>query len=231
MFSRIEASLVKVLQENVKSVPKDNIYPRKPDLKKGQNLPAISVINMDFNIKEIGIGGSTSPNKQLRDIFSGDGKKTEFTLTKKPLRPIINVEHPLSKKKKEMTDYTVNYEKGSILFRSPPQKDKDNILIEYFLPVETKGLKFDLKYFLQIWTNDKAQRDAITIEVIETLLREESSLIKQGIFIKPISGSNSPLNEGVPEGVYVKTLEYSVETELQVEIPLPRVEKIEIQKT
>jgi hypothetical protein len=231
MFGIIETSIVKILQENIKSVPKDNIQSMKPDLKIGKNLPAISVVNMDFKIEEIGIGGSTGPNKQLQDIFSGDGKKTKFTLTKKPLRPITKVEHPLGKQKKESDDYIVDYGKGSITFHSPPQEGKDNILIKYLLPFETKGLKFDMKYFLQIWTHDKAQRDSITIDVIKTLLKEASTLVQQGILIKPIRGSNYSLGEEIPEGVYIKTLEYSVKTELNVEIPFPRVEKIEIQKT
>ena len=230
MFSRIETAIIKILQDNVKSVPKDNIRAKKPDFKVEKNLPAISFTNVDFNVEEIGIGGSTGPNKEgLQDVFSGDGKKREFTLAKKPLRPITKVEHPTGKEKKENTDYTVDYGKGMITFRSPPQKGRNNILIKYLPPAETKGLKFNLKYHLETWARDESQRDTITIDVIKTLLKEGSALVKQGIFIKPIKGFNVHEDE-VPAGVYGRTLEYLVETELQVEIPLPRIEEIEVQK-
>jgi hypothetical protein len=231
MFSRIETAIVKVLQDNLKSVPKDNIRATKPDLNVEKNLPAISLTNVDFDIKEIGIGGSIGANEEgLQDVFSGDGKKREFTLTKKPLRPITKVEHPLGKQKKESDDYTVDYGKGIIAFRSPPEKGRNNILIKYLPPAETKGLKFNLKYHLEIWARDEGQRDAITIEVIKTLLKEGSPLVRQGITIRPIKGFNVPPDEEVPKGVYGKTLEYLIETELQVEIPLPRIERIEVQK-
>jgi hypothetical protein len=230
MFSRIETAIVKVLQDNVKSVPKDNIRAKKPDPKVAKNLPAISFTNVDFNVEEIGIGGSTGPNKEgLQDIFSGNGQKREFTLINKPLRPITKVEHPSGKEKKENTDYTVDYGKGIITFRSPPEKGRNNILIKYLPPAETKGLKFNLKYHLETWAKDESQRDTITIDVIKTLLKEGSALVKQGIFIKPIKGFNVNADE-VPAGVYGKTLEYLVETELQVEISLPRIEEIEVRK-
>jgi len=231
MFSRIETAIIKVLQDNLKSVTKDNIRAKKPDLNVEKNLPVISLTNVDFDIEEVGIGGSTGTSREgLQDIFSGDGKKREFTLTKKPLRPITKAEHPLGERKRETDDYTVDYEKGIITFRSPPEKGRNNILIKYLPPAEIMGLNFDLKYHLNIWARDEAQRDAITIDVIKTLLKEGGALGRQGIFIRPIKGFSVSSTEEVPKGVYGKTLEYLIETELQVEIPVPRIEKIEVQK-
>jgi hypothetical protein len=232
MFSRIETAIVKLLQDNLK-IPKDNIRAGKLDLKIEKNLPAVTLTVVDFNISEIGIGGSTeSRSEGLQDKFSGNGENREFTLTRKPLRPITKVEHPISTEKKEETDYTVDYENGVITFISPPQKGKDNILVKYLPPSETRGLRFDLKYYLETWARDEQQTNVIAVEIIETLLREGSSLARQGIFIRPVRGFNVPPNENVPEGVYGMTLEYSAETELQVEIPVPRIERtlIEVRK-
>ena len=230
MFSRIETTIIKVLQDNLKSVPKDNIRTKKPDLKTEKNLPAISVSNVDFDIEEVGIGGSIGPSEEQQDTFSGDGKRREFNLTKKPLRPVAKVEHPLGKVKREINGYTVDYEKGIVTFRSPPEKGMNNILIRYLQPAEVKGLKFDLKYHLGIWARDEERRDTITVDVIKALLKEEGSLGRQGILVKPIKGLNVPAGEEVPEGVYGKTLEYRVEAELHLKIPLPRIERIEVQK-
>lgn len=228
MFKKIETAIIKVLQENLKTVPKDNIGVKKSKL--GENLPAISLTNHDFEVKDVGVGRSIGgEGRELQDTFSGDGKTKEFTLKEKPLRPTIAVEHPPGRRLTE-AEYSVDYEKGVVTFHSPPEKSKENISVKYLKPAEIKGLRLNLRYHLNVWAGDEAQRDAITLEVIETLLREEDTLNRQGISIKPSKGFNTPPNKDLPREIHGKTIEYLIEADLQVEIPLPRMEKIELKR-
>lgn len=229
MFTKIENEIIRVLRDHLKDVPKDNITSEKTEL--GESLPVISLTNVDFEVKEVGFGGSIGgKDRELQDTFSGDGETREFTLKVKPLRPIITVEQPPGNKLKE-DDYEVDYKKGTIIFYSPPIKAEDNILIRYLKPTETKSIRFNLRYHLKIRAEDKTQRDSITVKAMEILLREEDSFNRKGIYLKPVKGYDTPPNENIHEDVYGKTIEYLVESTLQVEIPRPRIEKIELQRT
>jgi hypothetical protein len=224
MFSKIETAIINVLRDNLKSVSKDNIGIKEP---KPKNLPSITLTNEDFEIKEVGIGRSIGgEGRETQETFSGDGKKTEFTFTEKPVKPFIGVEYPAGKRLDER-NYKVDFEKNLIIFQSPPAKEKDNILVRYNKPIEVKTLKFNLRYHLNVWAEDGAQRDEIAVEVIETLLRNEELLSQQGIGISPVKGFNIPPDDG-KGNMYGKTLEYLVETDLQVPTAVPRIEKIEI---
>lgn len=223
MFSKVEEAIISTLKNNVKTVPKENIGVKRIKL---DSLPAISLSNVDFEAKEVGLGRTVGGVEQ-QETFSGDARTTSFPLKLKPLKPIISIEYPLGSKLKE-DNYTVDYEKGILTFPSPPKKAKENIMVKYLKPTEMKGLRFNLRYNLNVWAKDETQRDSITIEVMETLLREEDPFNKEDITIKPIKGYNTPPNEEVPRGIQGKTLEYLVESGLQVEVPTPRMEKIEI---
>ena len=228
MFNKIETAIIKVLQDHLNAVPKENIGVKKPEL--SGSLPAISLTNIDYEIKDVDVGRSISrQGKEIQDTFNGDGKRKEFALTEKPLRPLIHVEHPREKKLRE-DDYDVDYEKAVVIFYSPPKRGKDNIVITYNKPTEIKGLKFNLRYHLNVWAEDESQRDAVTMKVIEILLREEDALNRQGIFVKPVKGFNIAPSENVPEEIYGKTTEYLIETDLQIEVPRPRIEKVEVQQ-
>jgi hypothetical protein len=226
MFNKVETTIIKILQDHLQTVPKKNID-TKPDFKR---LPAISVSNVNFEIDEVGLGRSIGGvGREATDVFNGDSKNREFTLTEKPLKPILSIEHPIKKRLRE-SDYFIDYEKGVIVFQTPPSKGDQNVSVKYLKPFDTKGLKLNITYHVNIWAKDENQRDEITVETIKTLLREEDTLTQQGISIKPIKGFNILNGEDIPKGVYGKTLEYEVKTDLHVEIPLPRIEKIEIQQ-
>jgi hypothetical protein len=228
MFNRIESAIIKVLQDNLKVVPKENIGTKKPDFQADKNLPAISLNNIDFEIEEVGIGRVIGEeDRELQETFSGDGKKREFTLAEKQPGQLIAVEYPPGKRLKEGEDFTFDYESSMITLHATPPKSENNIVVRYLRPAKIKGFKFNLRFYLNVWATDEAQRDSITTKVVEILLREEESLNQQEIFIKPVKGFNI-LDGEVPEGVYGKTIEYIVKTELQVETPVPRIEKIEI---
>ena len=230
MFNKIENAIIKVLQENLKVVPKDNIGTKKNDFQADKNLPAISLNNIDFDIEEVGIGRFIGEEDvELQETFSGDGKKRGFTLAEKTIGQLIAVEHPPGRRLKERDDFTVNYESSMIKLHATPPKGENNIVVRYLKPTQIKGLKFNLRYHLNVWATDEAQRNSITTKVVGILLREEESLNQQEIFITPIKGFNISDRE-VPKGVYGKTIEYIVKTELQVETPIPRIEKIEVQR-
>ncbi|NIN52766.1 MAG: hypothetical protein GTO23_06340, partial [Nitrososphaeria archaeon] len=74
MFNKIESALIKVLKEQLKSVPEGNIDIKKP--KSGGKLPAISVANVAFEVKDVGVGSSIGgENAQAHEKFSGDGER------------------------------------------------------------------------------------------------------------------------------------------------------------
>ncbi|MBS7654099.1 hypothetical protein KEJ43_03390 [Candidatus Bathyarchaeota archaeon] len=203
---------------------------KKPDLNVKENLPAISIANIDFKVEEVGIGRSfTAKNNEVKEYFSGDGEKVNFILAKKPLKPTLIVEYPPGERRMENTDYIIDYEGGSVNFRSPPEKGSNNVLIRYLAPAEIKSVKLIMKYHIDVWSKDESQRDKITFDIIRTLLRGEEEFDLKGIIIKPIGGFNIPANE-VPKEVYGKTIECLVETYLQVETLLPRIEKIEMSR-
>jgi len=228
MFSKIEDAIITALRENLGAVLKENISTKKPDFGVKGNLPAVSIGNVDFKIDEVGIGRSVdTTDKETHESFSGDGERKSFTLSTKPLRPILSVEHPAGIRRKENVDYVVDYGNGMITFQSPPEEGSENVMIKYLLPLETRGVKFNLRYHITVWSRDEVQRGKLTVDVIKTLLKEEEAFNSKGIFIKPLKGFNCSLDEA-PEGIYGKTVECLAEAYLQVEIPLPRIEKIEI---
>lgn len=227
MFNRIESAIIEVLKEQLKSVPEGNIDIKKP--KPGGKLPAISVANVAFDVKEVGVGSSIGgENARAHEKFNGDGERTEFILSEKPVRPLIAVEHPSGSRLNE-ADYTVDYGRGAVMFRTPPKKGEDNVSVKYLKPFEVKGMKLDLVYHIDVWAGNEAQRDAITVEVMEAILREETSLNQKGVYPKPVKGFNTSLDEG-SENVFGKTLEYLIEADLRVEVPHPRMERIDIKR-
>jgi len=226
MFNKVETAIIKILQDHIQTVSKKNID-TKPNFK---SLPSMSISNVNFEIDEVGLGRSIGGvGREAQDVFNGDGKNREFTLTEKPLKPIISIEHPIKKRLRE-SDYLIDYETGVVVFQSPPSKGDQNVSVKYLKPFDTKGLKLNITYHVNIWAKDENQRDEITVETIKTFLREEDTLAQQGVSLKPIRGFNIPKGEDVSKDVYGKTLECKVETDLHVEIPLPRIEKVEIQQ-
>lgn len=227
MFKKIESAIIEVLKEQLESVPKGNIDTKKTKL--GEKLPAISIVNVSFDVKDVGVGSSiVGENAQAQEKFSGDGERKEFILSEKPVRPLVMVEYASGSRFNE-ADYTVDYGKGAVTFRTPPKKGEDNISVKYLKPFEVKGLRLDLTYHIHVWAGDEAQRDEIAVEVLEALLREETSLDQQGVCLKLVKGFNTSMDDG-SENVFGKTLEYLIEADLLVEVPIPRMERIDVKK-
>jgi len=232
MLNDVEDAIIKVLRENLKRIPKENINVKRPDFKKN-SLPSISFENIEFKTEDLGMGASSGEKKEgAHDKFSGDGKTEKFKLSKKPLKPLEIVEYPLGTQRREIDDYTVDYEKGIIKFRIPPEKGKNNISVKYFIDKsigETKGLRFDLKYNLCIWAGNEEERDRITMDVLKTLITASDELDDQGIVLRTLGGANI-VDEKIPEGVFGKNIECKLETEIYVEVPYERIRRIEMKK-
>lgn len=228
MIEKVEKEIIEILKENLKEIK--NIDVIRPDFKK-DNLPAISFENIEFKTEDLGIGFSSGTKKEgQHDKFIGDGKTKEFKLSKKPLKPLAMVECPLGTGKRENDDYTVDYEKGIINFRIPPEKGKD-ISIKYFInrcAAETKGLKLDLKYNLCIWATNEQERDKITMDVLKTFIIFTDVLSSKGIILRAIGGKN--IEGDKIKNVFGKSIECDIETEIYVEIPYEIIKKIEIKE-
>jgi hypothetical protein len=227
LFKTIESAIKEILKEQLTSVPKGNIDTKK--IKLGEKLPAISIVNVSFDVKDLGVGSSIGGEKvHTQEKFSGDGERKEYILSEKPVRPLVIVEYPSGSRLNE-ANYTVDYGRGAVTFYKPPQKGEDNISIKYLKPFEVKGLRLNLIYHICVWASDEAQRDAIAVEVLETILREETSLDQKGVNLKLVKGFNTTMDDG-SENVFGKTLEYMIEADLRVKVPYPRMEKIDVNK-
>jgi hypothetical protein len=224
MFDKIETAIITILQAHLHTIPPENIRAKRQSHE--DTLPTISLYNVDFDVKEVGFGRSAG-GVECREIFSGDAKTVEFLLRDKPLRPNITVEQPPGTRvaKKE---YVTDYEKGRVTFNEPPAAAENNIVIKYVKPTQVKGLKLNLRYHLNIWAQDAVQRDALTIKVMEIMLSEEDHFNQQGIFITPMNGFNIPSTHNESTETYGKTIVYSIESRLEISVPLPRIEQIEI---
>ena len=232
MFNTLEDLLISIIQKKIKGVLKENITNRKINFEK-DTLPFISVYYTDFIFEDLGIGRESSENKkELIEKFSGDGKKSSFTLSIKPLKPIISIENSIGEKKIENKDFNVDYQKGLITFLNPPEQGKKNIFIRYFSAKDaylTKGIKVKINFHMDVWTEDKYKVSLLTNEVIKIFLIEREELIKNGYDLKPLKGSIIE-NDETNKTIFGNTLIYSIDTEIFVETPIPLIEKIEIQR-
>jgi len=230
MLNGIEEAIVNILRESIERVPKENIGTRRPDLNIAGNLPAISITAVEFKIEEVGIGRSfTTKSNEVEERFSGDGERISYILSMKPLKSTLVVEYPPGERRLENVDYYADYESSSVIFKAPPEKGLDNILVRYLTPAEVKSVKLTMKYHVNVWSIDELQVNRITFNIIEALLKREEELTLRGIMIKPTGGFSIPADK-MPRGVYGKTIECLLETYLQVETPLPRIERVEISR-
>jgi hypothetical protein len=229
MIGEVEKAILELLRENLSDLmPPENIIIGEIDQKKAKS---ISLLITGFTVEELGIGGSGGVKKEeVVEKFDSDGKKKDFKLSQKPLRPLISVENPAGVIKTEPDDYTVNYAGGLISFRMPPEKGRGGVLVKYYIARvvgESRNLKFTLAYSLTVWADDQNERDKIALEVIKVLYRERANLAKRGVSeIKLIKGYSAE----IAETKKVSIIEYQVETTVKIEMPVPPIEKIEIGK-
>ena len=225
MFSRVEERVITVLQEGMDGVPKNSISTKIKDLKK---TPAVHVTNVSFRLGDSGLGRPIVGEENLqRDVFSGDGKKTEFKLSEKPVRPIISVESPLGKKNDESM-FTIGYREATITFNKPPATGENNIAVRYIKPFETIGLHLNLTYNINVYGKDEEERDTLTVKVLESVLKGENKLNGESISLKLMTGYNIATSPENLKDAYGKTIEFTLDTPLIILIESGIMEEIDV---
>lgn len=206
----------------------DAVYIGEFDPKRPKSL---SLVCSSFSVEEEGIGGSGGVKREtVTDDFPSDGKSADFTLSQKPVLPLISVETPPGTVKNTPDDYTIDYDRGIVTLRVVPEK-KAKIRVTYYVdrPVaETRTIRFLLTYHLTIGANTREESDGIVLDTIKLLYRERSRLEKRGI-------SEMRLVRGFVEAFLdnkdkvANVLEYEAQTTVQIEIPMPPIARIEIE--
>ncbi len=204
---------------------------RKVDLSESSSLPKVTVYDAGFRFEEIGLNGSLgNVREETIEKFGGDGKKTVFQLQDIPVRPLLGVEEGPARRN-EIDDYKVDYNSGTIKFRSPPAKGEKNVVVRYLLPKttgEVRGLRLSIDCRIDIWAVDQKNCDDITIDVMKTLLLSKEDFSLKGIRVIPVNGVHIEDNPSSSSNVHGRRLTYTLETDLQVKIDGSIIKKIYI---
>lgn len=147
--------------------------------------PSLALAGRGLVVEEQGIGNSrTIKKEQAVETFDCDGARTEFTLSQAPVKPLLSVEWPPGTPRNDPNEYTVDYVKGVVTFRAPPEKAKDGLIVRYNIARATGEiilLKLKLEYAFYATASDPVERNRIVLATIDTLYREKEALIKAGI--------------------------------------------------
>ncbi len=194
---------------------------------------SVTISEQCFHVRNESIGDFGGARQtECEDIFSGDGRTAVFTLTHHPQNPLLAVEHPQGNRLGDPDGYTADYRSGTVTFRVPPGKGKDNIRVRYTLAssvAEILHVAMTYDYIVTVSADTREIRDAIAIEVIRTLYRDRNILAANGIL-------EVRINEGYPvqisdeDASEALNIECSLDTIIPVEIPVPPIEKVEIGK-
>jgi len=228
MIGEADNVIVEFLQKGLsKLLSTDAVYCGELDPKKARS---VSVVCSSFSVEEEGIGGSGGIQRETAsDDFISDGKTGVFTLSQKPVRPLIGVETPPGTLKNTPDDYTIDYDRGTVTLRVVPDK-KAKIRMNYYVdrPVgETRSIRFRLVYSVAVAADTREETDAIVLETIKVLYRERSRLEERGVSeMKLVHGYGESLLEN--KGKVVNVLEYQAQTTVHIEIPVPPITQIEI---
>lgn len=227
MITEIDEAIMGSLKKGLADlVPPENFVAGSPDPKKKKY---VSVENTDFTIEESGMDISDVRYEEKEDRFDADGGLKEFKLSVMPVREIMQVEQPEGTFRSAPDDYHADLFRGLVTFRDPPKKGKDAVRISYRLdrPLgESHILNFALCYTIAISSDDRGERDRITLAAIETLYRDVGSLFKQGVNdIRFERGYTADMEEGDGK---LSMLEYTVMASRRIDVVYPPMDKIEI---
>ena len=164
----------KLLEENIKDV---KIFFQEPFKETSETIIYIT-------LDESRIDEKTLPRKDVekKDViekFSGNGVKKIFKLSSPPLKPITRVEHPPGVILRENIDFTVNYEKQTILFKRPPKKGNENIVITYYdrnKVYEILYLTMSVVYRIHIYSKDPEKCNNLTVKILEIIFLNREKL-------------------------------------------------------
>jgi hypothetical protein len=171
--------------------------------------PLIAIYDVSFSSEQVGLGvGFGVSRQEKKDQFSGDGKQTTFKLSDEPVKPIVDVAikqqqyaednraHNITMNEHE--DFKVDYKESIVIFRYPPQKGDNNVIIRYIVrrtTGETRALRLKIKCFVDLWSDDLMQCNMMTEETMKVLIDKEERLAALGININSPEGINL-LNNG-----------------------------------
>jgi hypothetical protein len=227
---------VNILQESPEVVA-ENISLGRPDIERVKKLPLVAIYDSGFEIEELGFGSNFGESKEEKsEQLSGDGKTTEFKLQNKPLKPLSIVKIAKQSAMREPNDFRVDYASGNLIFRSPPPKGKNNVIVNYTIAKsvsEIKGLRIRIQCLIDMWAKDSAQCDSITLGVMKTILISCDKLSKSGISVRPvkcieISSENNIITKGPKNLLFGRRLVYVADTNVTVEIKVPTIKEIQI---
>jgi hypothetical protein len=231
------SEIVSILKSELSGIKNQNILLEMPTSKNIKTFPLVLLYDKGFEINRVGMGSLVGESR-VEDIdeFSGDGKKNQFKLRYRPLRPLLEVKIA-NDTLRESYDYKVNYSSGEIEFRIPPTKEKNNIKIRYIRTdgtSEIKSLKLKIECNIDIWTKNILECDSLSINIIKAMLISEEKLAGMAIQITPVRGFTIPNEDCMPnqisDNIYGKRLVYIAETDIKVKIKVPAIEDIKISK-
>jgi len=225
MLTEIEERIVKVLRERLEAIPPENILLESKPSKK----PAVTISNVSFKLEKSGISETQDLSKvEMEERFPVDGVQTTYPLKQKPLKEGLRVECPLGTTLVENVDYSVNLDKGSIIFPTPPLKGTKRILVKYYSQnaLTVKSLKVTARYRIEAWGKDRGETDAVAEKVVKALLSVDDELALEGINVTPVMGRTVVEQQGEREN-RIRLL-YVFERELRSEKPVPVMKKVEL---
>jgi len=225
VLTEIEDKLVKILQERVKEMPRENIvFNIEPS-----KLPAVTISNLGFKFENLDLAENIDRGRiELKESFNSDGVQTSYKLKEKPLQDSVHVECPPGTSLTEKKDFTINYDEGSIEFSKALPKGKNNVFVKYLSRgsvMTLKGLKVKALYSIDVLGADRVETDSIAENVIKALLTGEDELAADGIESKPVKGMVLIKEDGKTRKIRLK---YMFEKGLRVEKIVGPIEKIEI---
>ncbi len=233
MLNEISGGLVKALQERLESVSKGNVAARAPR-KEAAPLPAVFVYSPRFTFEDVGLGGEGLEARQEKsESFNGDGSRAVFSLSGRAQRPLLRVESAPGQVEVENLDYTMDYARGTIRFRSPPPRGSKNVSVTYNSVSgagKTKQIHIDAVYNLEVWAGNERQRDDVTVDVMKAVALSQEELAATGVIVRPVEGLELSPSDGLPGGVFAKRLVYGVEANLRVVVPAARIERVDVRQ-
>jgi hypothetical protein len=230
MIREVNDVIIDVLRTGMsKLIPPENIFIEEFKAKKQRT---ISLVNSEYFIEELGIGSSGGIKKEeIAEKFDADGEKLEFKVSQVPVKPIVSVQSPPGTEKKDTDDYTVNYDTGTITFRAPPEKGKDKVLVKYVISkaiAETRYLKFLLNNSLIITSDNIEDRNKLTIESLRVLYAGRPAMTAKGVEEFKLLKGYSVHTSGT-QVIDASIIDFQVVKVLEIEIPVPPIERIEIE--
>jgi len=229
MITQCDIEVLEVLRKGLSD------YIKAEDIRLEENSaerkPGILVLNTGFTITDSSIGGYGGEKQEVRtESFDTDGKKSDFTLETPPLRPLSVVEQPPGTRRSEPDDFTVDYEKGVISFRTPPDRGKRSLQVQYCVSqslAEVVTLQADLDYVITIIAEEPKNRDHLMLELVKTLFDRRNFIHAEDLTeIRLVRGYLGC--EVSPSKVLPAVLNCQIGSIITIEIGLPTIKQIDI---